>query len=260
MDENSSCTLVHRREELENKSQRLEEYMEISDAKDLAMECRDGLHVTGEIVMRLQTWISAADSQTLWIIGNPSTSEREASVAASHIVAIAEASNIPCISFFCRPALHTPSKAPRSGHQIQLTTLLYALIRQLSMLVPESFEDSHDITRALESLQGNPESIPVALEVIRTLFSHTSRLMLCVIDGLQVLDHRDNNPYIDQLLELLRAQYDKKVFKLLLTTSGLFAGGTELPVQERLDCMVLPMKMPGRALPGGKLLQSLYFG
>ena len=257
----SESTFIQRREELERNSQRLKKYMKIPDAQASLIASRmNQSHVAREISLRLKDWTLATSSQTLWIMGNPFTPECEASIAATHIVAIAQRANLPCLFFFCHLAnFNGLRQDSERRHQDQLTTLLYALIRQLSMLTPENFRDSYDFTSALDSLQGSPESIPKALDIIRALLLHTPRLLLCVIDGLQILGHRDTNSYIDQLLDALRAQNDSRVFKLLLTTRGSFPSGKKLDVMERLDCMTLPRKRPGRAVPGGQSLQELSF-
>ena len=253
-------TLIQGREELEHKSQRLEEHIKVPNSEvSLVIGRVDGLHVAGEIVVRLQAWKSAPSSQTLWIMGNPQPLGKTSAVAA-HVVAIAETANIPCLSFFCHLAnMHNPRKDPEKHRQDQLTTLLYALIRQLLILTPERFEDSYNFNSALDCLQGSPEYIPKALDIIRALLVHAPRLLLCVIDGLQLLDHRDTNSYIDQLLDALRSQNNSRVFKLLLTTIGSFSSGRKLNVIERLDSTALPRKRPGKALPGGLSLQGLSF-
>jgi hypothetical protein len=135
-----------------------------------------------------------------------------------------------------------------------LISLLYSLVRQLIMLTPATIEDGYDYHSLLPSLNGAPESIPKALRLIEVLLRQVPRLLLCVIDGLQILDHGSATRYIGQLVDILQTREDGRVRKVLFTTSGIFMSGMKVKFADRLDCETLPRKSPGRSRPGGRSL------
>jgi hypothetical protein len=255
----SERTRRYSREKLEIDSRHLEDHIAGFDViptrhtKDI-----EKLQVPGDIVARLQGWISAAKSQTLWISGTPFSPTCEASSAAAYVTAIAERGSIPCISFFCSPLFETtdPSK---SSQEAQLVALLYSLIRQLTVLALPIFESNYDFYIELASLDGSLESIPKALDILSPLLKLAPRLLVCVIDKLQILDHVKINQYIDRLLDIFRVDDEIMVVKILITTSGFFSSGARLDVTERLDCARLPRKRAGKGQPGGRYLNALTF-
>lgn len=214
-------------------------------------------HVSGEIVIRLQSWISAATTQTLWIIGKPGYPS-ECSIAAAHVTTISSNAGFSALSFFLRPESLEPNSSRESSVVVHLITLLYSLIRQLISFLPESVEDAHDIRFALPLLDGTPESIPKALSLIQSLLKSAPPLLLCIFDGLQLLDHPKTNDFVDQLLGKFAGDSGDRVVKILLTTNGFCAAGEKVAVSDRLDCRTLPRRMPGRPSPGSRSIQRLY--
>lgn len=226
----------------------------VGDLKPLPPAYNTTKQVSGEIIIRLQSWLSSTKSQTLWIMGLSSNASAcsEATLAAIHVSSLCHLSGITCVSFFCR-------LVPRPGsHVPQVVALLYSLIRQLTAFAPSSLPPSSSLRSKVAQLNGTEASIPQALSIISDLIGVSSGLILVVIDGLQYLDHTSTKAYIESLLDTLQhAEKTEKVVKLLLTTDGFFDGGKLVKVDDRLDCRVLPKKRGPGPLIGGKSLHSV---
>lgn len=138
-----------------------------------------------------------------------------------------------------------------------MVVLLYSLIRQLTLLVPEEVGEVSSTTSLLKTLDGTAKSIPAALQVLQALLRHAPSLLVCVIDGLQLLDHPDLEQYVDDLLSILRTGDDGRVLKVLLTSEGFFSNGANLTVDERLDCLHSPRRGPGGGRPGARNLNDV---
>ena len=256
--------IMHHRRELEFESRGLqsvigEQGFSITATHSSQLHARV---IAGEIVSRLQHWISARNSKVLWLMGTPLSPLRtsDEANAAAHVVDLVNSSGILCMSFFCEG--HVGSDVASLGAidpQQRLILLLYYLVRQLVLYTPEVFEDDCDYQAEFSQLNGTPESIPRALRMIRRLLGLAPRLLLCVIDGLQRLDQPATSAHIEELLVILREPAGDKVIKLLLTTRGFFPAGAKLDATDRLVCSRLPRKQQGRGQPGGRSIQSLMF-
>lgn len=217
--------------------------------------------VTGQIVTRLQTWISEPKSQILCIISPPFSANRhEATIAAQHIVSVVQNADVPYLAVALSrlelgpEVLNNTSQHPETA---RLVILLYSLNRQLTLLVPEAIEEASSIPALLESLDGTAQSIPAALQTFKALLRHAPSLLVCVIDALQLLDHPDLEHYVNDLLSILRTGDDRRVLKVLLTSEGFFSSGANLTVDERLDCLHSPRRGPGGGRPGARNLNDV---
>ncbi|XEV04992.1 hypothetical protein FSHL1_010279 [Fusarium sambucinum] len=239
------------REELEVESRQVEKY--ISDKKNLSLDRNiPNVQVPSEIALRIQTWITASDSQALWINGlTHPTHGQVVSTTAAYVVALAHSTQIPCISFFCQSQGLSSQR-----NNLQLISLLYSLMRQLSLLVPETISPSSDLLSDLKSLDGNHESIPLAMKIIEGLYDVTPHLMFYVLDGLQFLG-KGADAAIGQLIDILRKPQEGRVTKLLVTTRGFVPPCSKFGPGERLDCDRLPTKGPGRSLLTNRSLSSI---
>ena len=266
LDELHQQTLVtakttYHRQELEFESRFLQNVIGTQYLHKTATHSFHERVIAGEIVSRLQQWISARSSMVLWLMGTPLSPLRtsDEANAAAHVVDLANSSGILCISFFCEG--YVGSDAASLGtvdSQHRLVSLLYYLVRQLVLCTPEVFDDDCDYQAEFSQLNGTPESIPGALRMIRRLLGLAPRLLLCVIDGLQRLDQPTTSAHIEELLSILRNPAGDKVVKLLLTTRGFFPAGANLDATDRLVCSRLPSKQQGRGQPG-RSIQSLMF-
>lgn len=205
-----------------------------------------------EIVARLQRWISAPESQLLWVMGRPFSSKTsDESIAAAYITTLIQSAEISCISFFCQQ--HETSNNGinnDNSHDSLLISLLYSLTRQLTLLVPESFNNTYDYHAVLTELDGTQKTIHSTLDLIRRLLGLAPNLLFCVIDGLHLLDRPSTTLYIKELLEVLQIRQESKVLKVLIVTSGFITSAARLDATARLDCSRTPRRKPGRSLQG----------
>jgi hypothetical protein len=220
-----------------------------------------GPQVAGPVVNRLQSWIMAPKSQLLWIMDAPysPTSTSDSFLAASHIVALASSKGFLHLSFMCQRQVppgyseEEQSKARLS----QMVSLLYSLVRQLAMMVPPRFDESFDLTTAFDSMDGSEQSLETALELMEVLLKHAPKVLLCVIDGLEILDHYSNQPYLDRMIQILQPKDSLRVVKVLLTTRGRITSGSKFGIDEILDCTRLPAKRLGKPRLGGRDLHGV---
>lgn len=182
-------------------------------------------------------------------------------MAAQHIISVLHNTDIPHVAVEIRrvePRSDVLNNTSQPLETARLVILLYSLIRQLTLLVPDPVGEARSITSLLSSLDGTTQSIPAALQALRTLLRHAPRLFICVIGGLQLLDHPDVEQAVNELLSILRVRdHDGRVLKVLLTSEGFFSSGVNLTVEERLDCLHSPRRRPGDGRPGARNLNDV---
>ncbi|KAG6356460.1 hypothetical protein INS49_015848 [Diaporthe citri] len=210
----AGAVIIHTRQEMEEASRPLMKFMgtyaasatsDLQSINDPPYTSAGARQVTGQIVTRLQTWISEPKSQILCIISPPFSANRhEATVAAQHIVSVMQKAEVP----------HLAVSSPRRAYR-------------------------------------------AALQALKALLRYAPGLLVCVIDGLQLLDHPDLEQHVDDLLSILRTGDDGRVLKVLLTSEGFFSSGANLTVDERLDCLHSPRRGPGGGRPGARNLNDV---
>lgn len=266
----TSAVVVHTRQEIEEASRPLMKFMGTYKAgatsallsiNEPSYPSAGGRQVTGQIVTRLQTWISQSKSQILCIISPPFSANRhEATIAAQHIISVVQNADVPHLAVAVgrlEPGLEILNNTSQHLETARLVILLYSLIRQLTLLVPEAVGEASNITSLLESLDGTAQSVPAALKAFQALLRYAPSLLVCVIGGIQLLDHPDLEQHVDDLLSILRTGADGRVLKVLLTSEGFFSSGANLTVDERLDCLHSPRRGPGGGRPGARNLNDV---
>ncbi|KAI7774944.1 hypothetical protein LA080_007643 [Diaporthe eres] len=261
----TGAVIVHTRQEIEEASRPLMKFIGTYDTGANSAyppyTSAGARQVTGQIVTRLQTWISEPKSQILCVISPPSSANRqEATIAAQHIVSVLQNADIPHLAVAVGRLEIGPEVLNSTSQHLEtarLVILLYSFIRQLTLLVPKAIEEASNITSLLESLDGTAQSIPSALQAFQALLRHAPSLLVCVIDGLQLLDHPDLEQYVNDILSILRTGNDGRVLKVLLTSEGFFSSGANLTVDERLDCLHSPRRGPGGGRPGARNLSDV---
>ncbi|KAK8054427.1 hypothetical protein PG996_013728 [Apiospora saccharicola] len=178
-------------------------------------------------------------------------------MVAARVVCLAGEAKVPCVWYICRPPVITSLKLMLDQKQKLFVSIVYSITRQLCQLVPIELGTDFEGLESLARLDGSPQSIPIALSLLKGLIKISPNLMICVIDGLQLLDCGELVRYVDELLEVLAGPVQDHVVKLLVTTSGSFTSGAKLGTTARLDCSVAPARMRGRDVAGGRSMHSL---
>ncbi|KAK3987611.1 hypothetical protein QBC44DRAFT_400058 [Cladorrhinum sp. PSN332] len=154
-------------------------------------------------------------------------------LSAGKYVTSAQEHGIPVISYFCRLSPGTPP-ATRTRESLELISLIYALIRQVTDLLPAEISISIDLSEArFASLDGTLRTWDQAISLLSDLIGCIQLpQLLFVIDGLGLLEdefgHRVTLRKVEELVKLLvgfakHGFGDNKIFKALFTTSGLSA-------------------------------------
>ena len=252
---------VHQPKDLNSDSQHLEAFDDRDDDQSLRSQARhpDSRQIPDQAIIRLRQWLSSAVPAPLWIMGKAmATKNSPQSIVAAHIILLAKEANLPSIWFICRPPVVVCLETLLQQKQTLLTSMLYSLIRQLCLLIPPEFSTDIANVEAFNQLDGSLEAIPEAIGLLGRLLQVSPKL-ICILDGIQLLDYGELAQYVGDLLDVLRSNGQDNRVKLLVTTSGSFANGAKLGAGARLDCSQAPTRVGGGALPGNQSLQSLKF-
>lgn len=198
----------------------------------------------GLLIHSLQQWLSAEESQNLWIVGPPDicTPSGMATVA-SRIIDTVQASEIPVpvVFHFCkRPSFDDEVFPTQTQEEAAMVWLVYSLITQLVGFLAPEIDRRMDLSQErLSRLDGTTASWSTSLEILEELLLFAPALLFCIIDGLNRFDLAKGSKMCKEFLRTLRnsqriAGRNGKVLKILLTTSGLSdALVDEIPNSER---------------------------
>lgn len=181
-------------------------------------------HIPPSIARALSDWTRDPQSGQLTVTVDESEYPEcsRASIAAYYVWK-ARQEGIPVISHFCSLARH-PKKIPG------LIALVYSLIRQLLELAPPklNFDGAWDLSGdRFQQLDGKIDTWNEALKILDMMMYFRPPLLLCVLDGLDVLESETTAQYIKPLILLLCGRHSPVqssakihgVTKVLLTTS-----------------------------------------
>ena len=202
-----------------------------------------GIHIPRVPLTKVQQWLTLSTSALIWIEGPPSPADL--SSVALRISTITAAAGIPCI-FFSQKQRFAFASESESGSELEsgseseteagsgsgstnssvqergLISLLYTFIVQLMNLLPPSFETEQSFEEdQFKKLDGTMKTASNALRIIQSLLEHAPSYMVCVVDGLQLLEDEDTVEALEQLLEILRDRASKSIVKVLFTTDGM---------------------------------------
>ncbi|XDG07409.1 hypothetical protein ABKA04_007024 [Annulohypoxylon sp. FPYF3050] len=128
--------------------------------------------IPNEVAIDVQNWAQSQDSSLLWVEGPAYEAFGQALPSIGcRIWAISEDLSIPCIGFFAKTKYAFESRA-MSMKDAGIVSMLYSIVAQLVIVVPEMFETVQGLQRnKLQELDGTIESIPTALEALKALLS-----------------------------------------------------------------------------------------
>ncbi|KAI2471377.1 hypothetical protein F4781DRAFT_387460 [Annulohypoxylon bovei var. microspora] len=116
---------------------------------------------------------------------------------------------------------HIISGPCSSTQSTAVVDLVYTLIHQLISYIPDRLERRGPLSyEAFRTLNGGLPSVEPALEVLANLLHYIPPYLVCVIDGLEEMETHETMPYLNVLMDTLRAQSMRRTFKILFTTSG----------------------------------------
>lgn len=188
------------------------------------------------ILPSFQDWATTGTSQ-IHVVGQRQSSTPTGSVAivSATYAGFARQAGLPVISHFC--SLPSQCGEGKSPFEAGLIALAYSLLRQLFEHVPPLLDcdvESQIKADRLDMLRGTLASWKELLSAIDTVLHFMPPLLICVIDGLDVLhDPSSTDQHIRSLLRILfrHARYPPVIpmydgtqksvlFKGLITVSG----------------------------------------
>ncbi|KAL3708104.1 hypothetical protein TMatcc_006087, partial [Talaromyces marneffei ATCC 18224] len=179
-------------------------------------------------MVKVKVWFEDSVAKTIWIEGaSPISYQPKGALPRRELYQNPTSINNNCIYFSCKPngysASNTPPQASESNEEHTLISLLYAIIAQLQRLLPQescfTTPEFHEIK--FESLYKSIKSAPAALQIIRAYLEHTTATsLLWIVDGLQFVVNVDTEPYLKELVNIIRAQEHAAKSKLCFMTEG----------------------------------------
>lgn len=197
------------------------------------LETPGPLLADANFVARLNDFTTTMKSQLLYAHGRfhshgPDTLQQSASVYRS----LAQEAGVPVVSYFCELS-HDDPPANRTRESMELSALLYAMIRQVINVLPEQSTDAaFPIQQAkLSALDGTLRTWKDALGLFENLVGSVHLpLLLFVIHGLNVVEDDVEGTTTQALEDIVRCLArmagpnqigDGTIIKVLFTSSGL---------------------------------------
>lgn len=173
----------------------------------------------------LQSWVHGDKNSCIWIEGPYDTSSpSENSLISAALIDVARRSTTKHLSYFCTEAAVPPSEP--SFHSTALAKMVHSLIAQLVSLLPSETKQSISLSeapgRALRSCTLSPFQ---AIEILRELMTLRPPVLICLIDGIQVLEDRGDAFRMARLAEVVNVLLSEstdavKAVRVCFTTDG----------------------------------------
>lgn len=158
----------------------------------------------GSVIASLQQWATSLRSQALAVGGSPTVSPSPVALTSACYASSARQARLPVISHFCSlPTQEVEGLTPQEQGFIALT---YSLIRQLIDCLPPVVDSDAVLDLGAErfrQLDGQLGSWKAALSLIDTLVHFAPPLLVCVIDGLDVIIDTSTDAPIRELVRVL---------------------------------------------------------
>lgn len=177
-----------------------------------------------EVLRRIVQWTRSTEDtpSILWIDGPFSSSrgnDNPLSRLAGTVIDFAAQSHVPVMSYFCELRRGEALKSGNTPELQALLALVSALIRQMVELLLPAFNTDVDLSKQrFARIDGTMDCWGEAMSLIKDMVQllPESDKVFCVVDGMNWLDDRRTQGYIQELVEVLRTCG----FRVLLTTSG----------------------------------------
>jgi hypothetical protein len=189
--------------ELQSASKHLQAYFDNNDQiADVEPDVK--VAAEGSVILSLQQWATSLRSQALAVGGSPTVSPSPVALTSACYASFARQARLPVISHFCSlPTQEAQGLTPQGQGFIALT---YSLIRQLIDCLPPVVDSDAVLDLGAErfrQLDGKLGSWKAALSLIDTLVHFAPPLLVCVIDGLDVIIDTSTDAPIRELVRVL---------------------------------------------------------
>ncbi|RWA13068.1 hypothetical protein EKO27_g2021 [Xylaria grammica] len=166
--------------------------------------------ITETVRRRIEVWTVSAQSDKLWVQGPyERTHPSNTTFTAVCLVALANNSNIPCLSYFCSLGVHGTAASLQLTCQDMLADMVKSLIVQLLLLLPDEMESTPSLSRYRFAKLLDPHiDIEESMLLFRDLRALAPPYIHCVIDAAQELEDRSDLRYTQSLYRVLRTILD----------------------------------------------------
>jgi hypothetical protein len=185
-----------------------------------------------EISTKIQEWSTSLTADGLWIEGPYGTEwPSRATLTSAFVLGTLQRLQLSTLVYFFK---YDASQYKTFSPDKELVNLVHSLIYQASQNLSKAFPDpQHEISISaaqIDQLNGEIESLPAAIEILKELILAGQVLQFCIIDGMQVLEgkrlSKAGAQYLEQLLSKLcnissSVASKGKMMKILFTTDGM---------------------------------------
>lgn len=254
------------RTEVQYNSKDLDDYFDSSQV--MIRPASSSFFFTEEsVAARLREWTSGESGPNIVNLAGPNDLREESSTSlvAAQLCCLLREAKFPVVSFFCSLSHEEPPEG-RCRETVGLVALIYALIRQLTELIPVNFKEPEPQLGAnrFEELDGTLRSWSQALAIFADLLDFADQpVLFIIIDGLQWLDdhtHRSTDKYLEEFISLLQdranleSERNHRSLKVLFTTNGLSEALAATLDDDNLFVAENKSRPMGRPSPGRKPL------
>lgn len=207
-------------------------YYQEERIKNLTARAKN-LSVSREVYVKIHRWLTTANAEAIALEGPSGVTEpSQSTLTSAFVLRSVNQAQIPVIGHFC---YYDPREWASYDRTEQLLHLVYSLIYQLALIIPEGTDaDNHfgvDLSPSRLScvLGGGVDHLDAAISLLGDLFKLAPPLLFCVVDGLRRVDSTSNPPAlrssVDKLLTMLCTTASKKTesngaLKVLISTNG----------------------------------------
>ncbi|KAJ5281660.1 hypothetical protein N7478_007032 [Penicillium angulare] len=218
--------------ELQSESKHLQPYFDVED-QIANLDPNAKIVTEGSVIASLQKWVTSPRSQALAVGGSPSNEHLSpvSLISASYALCAREA-RLPTLSHFCK--LPAKEVSGQTLHQQGLIALTYSLIRQMIDTLPTVVDSDSLIdltTERFRPIDGTLGSWVAALALVDTLLHFAPPLLVCIIDGIDIIHDESTDVALRGLLRVLLTHTRHQppsgdspgptfLFKVLFTVAG----------------------------------------
>ncbi|KAI1344528.1 hypothetical protein F5Y15DRAFT_424676 [Xylariaceae sp. FL0016] len=157
-----------------------------------------------KINSRIRDWCKKEVSDSVWVEGSPETTEPiQSTRIAAVLLAAAQNSSTLTISYFCSLEIDRKLSIAASRRKM-LLDLIKSFIAQILNHSDTAIANQNFDHEALQRLPGSTTNVDEALDLLRNLRDQTPVDFLCIIEGVQELENRDDRDHTRNLKRTLK--------------------------------------------------------
>lgn len=158
------------------------------------------ISIDTQVARRVSTWAGSLERSCLWVQGPAYMAiPSHNTLAATWIVALAEKSQLPVLSYLCQT-----SQPSRLNKEQRFCKMLLSLIAQAMRFLPEEISTHIDLSfQRLDASIAESAGAPELLSLLQDLISLIPTIAFFFIDSLQALEHPSDVSQTSRLKSLI---------------------------------------------------------